>query len=339
MKLLVTLVLVVNVLFACEYITSGERDGRYYEFAQNLSSKVDGICVQKSKGTPNNIYTITTQEEIVMGIFQADNMKLARENDRSHKLDNLKVLFPIFKEQIHIIVLKNSLIRDLDDLKRKDIAVGDELSGSYVSFLNISEKLNMDWVGVNFHFSDGMQKLRNGEVEAMFIVGKAPIKSLLPYMRDIRFLNIDSELPDYKKAVISAKTYSSDSNPIKNDIHTLEVDALLLIDELKMGQKTKIIELSKLYIDSMYKVKEAGGMDLFNLAEVQNAIDKGTKQVTNIINKYTGGASDGAKKKNLSEIEKIEEICQTDKNSLEVFGFARSQIAIDVCNQYKANHR
>ena len=339
MKLLVTLALVVNILFACDHITSGERDGRYYEFAQNLSSKVDGVCVQKSKGTPNNIYTITTQKEIVMGIFQSDNMKLARENDSSNKLKNLKVLFPIFKEQVHLIVLKSSGIRNLNDLKRKDIAVGDELSGSYVSFLNISEKLNMDWVGINYHFSDGMEKLRNGEVEAMFIVGKAPIKALVPYMRYIKFLDIDTDIPDYQKAVIYAKSYSTDKNPIKNNIQTLEVDALLLIDESKVTDPAKITELSKIYIDSMYKVKEAGGIDLFNLAEVQNAIDKGTQEVTNIINKYTGGASAGAKKKILSKIEKIEEICQTNVNSLTRFGFERSHIAIDTCNQYKANNR
>jgi len=339
MKLLITLTLIVNILFSCDFITSGDRNGRYYDFAQNLSSKVDGICVQKSRGTPRNIFNITYEKNIVMGIFQSDNMRLAKIWDQKKKLKNLKVLFPVFKEQIHLIVLKNSGINGINDLTRKNIAVGDKLSGSYVSFLNISRSLNMDWVGLNYHFADAMEKLKNGELEAMFIVGKAPIKRLIPHLPYIKFLNIDTNIAGYTQGVINANTYSSEKNPIQNNIRTLEVETLLLIDETKVTDKSKIAKLSEVYIDSMYKVKEAGGIDLFSLGDVQNAIDKGTQELTNLINEYTGGASNAQKQKNLSEVQKIEEICRTNVNSLTTFGFPRSQIAIDVCNKYKARNR
>ena len=119
MRLLVTLVLVVNIMFACDYITSGEQNSRYYDFARNLASKVDGVCVQKSMGTPRNIFNITNEKSIVMGLFQSDNMHLARMFDAKRKLKNLEVLFPVFKEQVHMIVLKNSYISGLKDLTRK----------------------------------------------------------------------------------------------------------------------------------------------------------------------------------------------------------------------------
>ena len=329
MKLLVTIVALASILFGCNYITSGERGGRYYNFAQTLSSKVDNVCVQKSKGTPRNIYNIIENKSIVMGLFQSDNMKLAKMYDKKARLKNLEVLFPVFSEQIHVIVLKTSPLKTLTDLAKRDIAVGDELSGSYLSFLNISKQLDMDWKGINYSFVDGMSKLRNGEVDAVFLVSTAPVKALEPYAGMIKFLTINEQIRGYNKSKIPATAYTG----MSGDVATLSVDTLLMIDNAKVNSENKAIiaKLANAYIDMRYITKPKSGTG-FKLDF--KMLEEGTKALTDMLGSITGGNK--KKEINKTNIDKVEDICQTNTNSMARFDFPRSKIAVDVCNKYKA---
>ncbi len=328
MRVFTVLVFLISISFGCNsYITSGPKNRNYYSFAQKLSAKSgNSICVRSSSGTPRNIYNIIDEPKVSLGLFQADILKSAKiQYDYKGKLKDVELLFPITKEQVHFIIRKGSRFRTLKSLKKKEIAVGSKLSGSYLTFLFLSKQFDIDWEDENYPFETGLSKLDNGEVDAVFVVGKAPIAGL---KGRYDFINITQPVIGYDKAIINKNIYQT-----ANDIQTLSTDTLLVVNNKKLGEsdKSDIKKLVKTYIQMKL---DASKVKINAKNIVDEKVQKFAEGITDFF-KSTVQGEDLAGKKRKNKLQKVQSICQLNIDSVKKYGLKRSQIAIEACREFE----
>ncbi|MBF2006612.1 TAXI family TRAP transporter solute-binding subunit [Chlorogloeopsis fritschii PCC 9212] len=109
-----------------------------------------------------------------MTFAQQDALYLLRNaGDKSiAKLaDNIKIFAPVNAETIHVIVNSSSGIKSFADLKGKNVSVGPENSGTYVSAIFLYQLHDIDVVNQSLlpmEVKESIEKVRTGELDAAF---------------------------------------------------------------------------------------------------------------------------------------------------------------------------
>jgi TRAP transporter TAXI family solute receptor len=161
-------------------ITAGE-SGTYYQFGQDLRrlAKRGGIelRVYPSRGSVENIYAVSQGGDVKLGIVQADVLELIAPSSDPAVAGNLRMVFPLFNEDVHVIGRPD--IRDFDELAGKRIAIGHEGSGTNVTALLLfqlagivpAEALPVD-------LGEGLAQLKAGRIDAVVYVAGYPVRVL-----------------------------------------------------------------------------------------------------------------------------------------------------------------
>jgi len=161
-------------------ITAGE-SGTYYQFGQDLRrlAKRGGIelRVYPSRGSVENIYAVSQGGDVKLGIVQADVLELIAPSSDPAVAGNLRMVFPLFNEDVHVIGRPD--IRDFDELAGKRIAIGHEGSGTNVTALLLfqlagivpAEALPVD-------LGEGLAQLKAGQIDAVVYVAGYPVRVL-----------------------------------------------------------------------------------------------------------------------------------------------------------------
>ena len=135
------------------------------------------IEVKPSIGSLDNIRRMAGKENAGLSIVQSDVVDyLAKNPGRINRsvLRNLKLVFPLYDEEVHLLARKE--ITSINDLANKRVAVGKLGSGTYITANNI---LNIVDINVN-QISDLTPKdafiaLVLGKIDAVFFVGGKPV--------------------------------------------------------------------------------------------------------------------------------------------------------------------
>jgi uncharacterized protein len=213
-------VLILSALFvdntkAQLEVLSGLRQGSYHRFANDIKkiSNVE-LDVKTSAGSIDNFNQLTKGERPLITFLQYDVLIYKKYKDRennTHFTDNLKVLLPLAKEEIHLITRDDSKIYSLKDLKGKRVAVGAENQGTNITASLIKGIRKVAWIDVPIGFDDAFDALLDRKVDAIFYVGYAPATKLyrLPMHAKIKLVPIRHRKLQavYNKAVIPAGIY------------------------------------------------------------------------------------------------------------------------------------
>jgi uncharacterized protein len=165
-------------------ITAGE-SGTYYQFGQDLKrlAKRGGIelRVHPSRGSVDNISAVSQGGEVKLGIVQADALyfiaALSSDPAIARIASNLRMVFPLFNEDVHVIGRPD--IRDFDELAGKRIAIGYEGSGT-----NLSARLLFQLAGIvpvealPIDLGEGLAQLKEGRIDAVVYVAGYPVRVL-----------------------------------------------------------------------------------------------------------------------------------------------------------------
>jgi len=119
-------------------ITGGDK-GTYYQFGLNLKRLVAphgvNLTVVTSKGSVENVFAVYQRPGTQLGIVQSDVLAFVARVETDPVLKRIakkiKMVFPLYNEEIHILGRKN--ITDFDELADKRVAVGREGSGTYLT--------------------------------------------------------------------------------------------------------------------------------------------------------------------------------------------------------------
>lgn len=241
----------VLTLFACGTsnnvaIATGGTSGTYYGFtgvvAQILNNKLNGkinFTVESTGASKANVQLIDSGD-CKIALLQNDVMYYAYTATDMFQGGNPVTSFSsiagVYPETVQIVVQKG--IKSVDDLRGKVVSVGDAGSGVEFNARQVLESygidIDKDIQKNNQSFADSADSLKNGTIDAAFVVAGHPTVAIteLASNYDFEILNIDDEhlkkLQDkysfYAKAVIPDGTY----NKISGDRQTAAVVATFI---------------------------------------------------------------------------------------------------------------
>ena len=224
--------------------TTGGSSGTYYAFGSVLAGHITGstsskITAVEGKGSQGNI-ELMDMEGAQLGLVQSDVMAYAYSGTNLFaeigKIDCFSTVAALYMEQVQIVTCDPS-IKTVADLKGKNVSIGDSGSGVFYNAVDILSAYGLDYesdINPTYQgFGDSAEALKDGKIDAAFIVSGAPTTAVteLASGKDTYLVSLDDEhiealrqkSPYYSKNVIAADTYGLDS-----DVTTVAVGAVVI---------------------------------------------------------------------------------------------------------------
>lgn len=227
------------------FVTGGE-SGTYYAYGTVLGQYATnnaGVKVNtlSSEGSKANVESLQNNEA-ELAFCQIDVATYAAEGTRLFEgapVKDFSAVAALYQEQVQIVTCDPN-IKSVADLAGKTVSVGAANSGVYFNAVDILGAYDIDVeTGINpvyQNFADSADSLKNGKIDAAFIVAGAPTTAIsdLSTTKQAYLVGMDEEhiaklmqvSPYYAKATIKADTYKG----IAEDVNTVAVLAVVLAD-------------------------------------------------------------------------------------------------------------
>lgn len=255
MKKVVSVVLAMTMtlaLVACGGASSskmtmgtGGTSGTYYGYGGVLGQYIKNnagidVTVVSTDGSKANIQGIDAGD-YQLGTVQSDVMAYAWEGTRSFendgKVDSFRVVAGLYAESVQLVTM-NPEIKSIADLAGKSVSIGAPGSGVYFNAMDVlsAAGLTEDDINAQYQsFADSADALKDGKIDAAFIVAGAPTPAIteLCTTNDAYLVPIDGEVaealfascPFYTTYTIPAGTYEGQTE----DVQTVTVKATLIV--------------------------------------------------------------------------------------------------------------
>ena len=225
---------------------TGGTSGTYYgyggvlgQYAKNEAG-ID-VTVVSTDGSKANIQGIDAGD-YQLGTVQSDVMSYAWEGTRSFEkdgaVDSFRVVAGLYAEAVQLVTMDPE-IKSVADLAGKSVSIGAPASGVYFNAIDVlnAAGLTEDDIKAQYQsFADSADALKDGKIDAAFIVAGAPTPAIteLCTTNDAYLVPIDGEVaeammtscPFYTTYVIPAGTYEGQTE----DVTTVTVKATLIVD-------------------------------------------------------------------------------------------------------------
>lgn len=253
MKKIIALVLVL--VFALSLVAcggsagmtmgTGGTAGTYYAYGGILGQYIKnnagiGVTVVSTDGSKANIQGIDAGN-YQLATVQSDVMAYAWEGTRAFeedgKVDSFRVVAGLYAEAIQLITMDPE-IKTVADLKGKSVSIGAPASGVYFNAVDVLEAAGLTEQDIKPQyqsFADSTDALKDGKIDAAFIVAGAPTPAIteLCTTNDAYLVPIDGEVaaklmessPFYTVYDIPAGTYEGQTE----DVQTITVKATLIV--------------------------------------------------------------------------------------------------------------
>ncbi|MGP4974102.1 TAXI family TRAP transporter solute-binding subunit [Psychrobacter alimentarius] len=250
-------------------IATGGASGPYNIIGTSLSEvyvKTFGVNskTQTTGASVENV-NLLTQGKVDMVLALSDVVTDAVEgkNNFDKPITNIQQLAVLYPNVVQIVTTKKSGIKNIEDLKGKRIAVGDQGSGTEVNARTLLEGFGITYDDVTVDylgFSEAADGMKAGKIEAAFFSSGLPNSSLMELEQglDLQLVTIDQNKlkeiiqskPYFKTFEIPAGTYGNDAA-----IPTAAImNALLVSSDLSEADGYK---LTKALFDSLDGLKTA----------------------------------------------------------------------------------
>lgn len=195
----------------------------------NSEENLSNLSVITSNGSSDNVRMIVSGEA-QLALVQSDDLYAAHNSLCSFSDSpecNAMWVAGIYNEPIHI--LAKAGIRSVSDLKGKRVCVGESGSGTEKNSWRVLNAVGIakeDIVGENLNEWDGLDALKAGSVDAVFVVARAYTPSIVSYAATNDGVNLislsDSEIsairdayPFFAKDCIKTNTYKGQNEAAK----------------------------------------------------------------------------------------------------------------------------
>jgi len=229
-------------------IISGIKAEVYDQFAHDIQNNTHvHLKIYQSRGSLDNMDMLLS-DSIQMAFVQYDVLKTNRLGEGI--ADYIKVFLPLYSEEVHLIVRRNSPIKSIDDLKGKRVGIGGKNSGTHVSALIIKSLKKIDWEDVSIDFNESVTALLDGRIDAFFYVGAAPssylsnLESSIANQLRLASVRAASFNDVYENKKIESNTYSWNIDAVK----TIGVRSLLVVNTKNIDSATAV-QIDVLYHD------------------------------------------------------------------------------------------
>ena len=224
------------------FVTGGE-SGTYYAFGSVLANHVTnnaGVDVVGlvGNGSQSNVFELE-DGNAELAFCQSDVMAYAYEGTNlfadTGAVDCFSTVAALYTEQVQIVTL-NPDIKTVADLKGKSVSIGAQGSGVYFNAIDILGVYGLTEEDINptyQSFGDSADALKNGQIDAAFIVAGAPTTAVvdLATTKDVYLVSLDADhvaklletSPYYAECTIAKDVYNT-----ADDVITVGVGAVVL---------------------------------------------------------------------------------------------------------------
>lgn len=239
---------------------TGGTSGTYYAFGGVLGQYIKNnagidVVVVSTDGSKANIESIAAGD-YQLGTVQSDVMSYAWSGTRSFesgKVDSFRVVAGLYAEAVQLVTM-DPTIQTVADLKGKSVSIGAPNSGVYFNAIDVLAAAGLTEQDIKAQyqsFADSTDALKDGKIDAAFIVAGAPTAAIteLCTTNDAFLVPIDGDIaaklmadsPFYTAYTIPAGTYAGQNT----DVQTVTVKATLIVsanaDEEQVYNLTKAI--------------------------------------------------------------------------------------------------
>ena len=250
---------------------TGGTAGTYYGYGGLLGNQIKtstGITVNvvSTDGSKANILGIDVGN-YQLGTVQSDVMAYAWDGARSFekegKIDSFRVIGGLYAEAVQLVTMDPN-IKSVADLRGKKVSIGAAGSGVYFNAVDILAAAGMtesDIVPQYQSFADSADALKDGKIDAAFIVAGAPTPAiqelctaskayLVPIDGDIAatLMNSSKFYTTYK---IPANTYNGQTA----DVTTVTVKATLIVSA--SASEEDVYNITKAIFDNITTITAA----------------------------------------------------------------------------------
>jgi TRAP transporter TAXI family solute receptor len=211
-------------------IASGPRDGEYSRFTSALIDAVreraPGVDLRErpTQGSIENAWLLARGEAdyaVIQGDVAAAAVAGTDVFSRGGSLASLRALGGLFPEPIHVVVLADSPLRDIAELRGRRVNIGPAESGTHYDAVAVLEAHGLKPQDLAEARTDtipeSIERLRRGRIDALFVTAAAPARPLqqLAVAAQIRLLPVKGDAlealaatrPGVMPIVLPANTY------------------------------------------------------------------------------------------------------------------------------------
>jgi TRAP transporter TAXI family solute receptor len=222
---------------------AGGTGGTYFPLSNEFKSVVEAntdftLNVQSTGASVENVGNLASGDAD-FALIQNDIAYFAKngtgiEAFQDNAVDSLMGVATLYPETITVVTLQDTGIESLSDLSGATINTGDLGSGTQVNALQILDAVGItDFNEQNASFSQAADQLRNGDIDAAFVVGGWPVGAIedLATTNDLRIVPIAGENREAVKD--AASWFADDTIPggtytgISNAVETVAVQAMI----------------------------------------------------------------------------------------------------------------
>jgi TRAP transporter TAXI family solute receptor len=218
-------------------VATGPEDGEYARFGTALITAVNELAPnvslrgRNSEGSVENAWLLS-RGEADYAIIQGDVAAAAVAGDdlfaKGGPLANLRAVGGLFPEAVHVVVAKDSPIRNVGQLRGRRVAIGMSSSGTRFDAVAVLAGYGIKVNELGEACEDGpaeaLARLARGDLDAVFLTGVAPVRALQQFAATpgLRLLSIDDAAigrviearPGLARLALPANTYPQQREPV-----------------------------------------------------------------------------------------------------------------------------
>lgn len=168
------------------------------------------LSSMKSNGSFHNLILLASGEADI-ALVQRDVLRAVSDSKAfAPLLKDVRLLSPVFQEEVHLLARRDGTVKSLADLKGKRVQVGLSSSGTWWTARRILSARSLQIDPQRSTAQAALMKVLGGEFDAMFLVGGAPMSVLadLPesYREDLSLLPLPP-LKGYEETSLRSSSY------------------------------------------------------------------------------------------------------------------------------------
>ncbi len=252
---------------------TGGTSGTYYAFGGVLGQYIKNhagidVTVVSTDGSKANIESIDAGD-YQLGTVQSDVMAYAWEGSRSFEsngaVDTFRVVAGLYAESVQLITMDPE-IQSVADLAGKSVSIGAPGSGVYFNAMDVLSAAGLTEADIQpqyMSFADSADGLKDGKIDAAFIVAGAPTAAIteLCTTNSAYLVPIDGEVaetlmaasPFYTLYTIPAGTYAGQDTAVVTD----PVTATLIVSA--DAEEDAVYNLTKAIFDNTSAIAAENG--------------------------------------------------------------------------------
>lgn len=250
---------------------TGGSGGTYYAYGGVLGGHLKtatgiNVNVVTTDGSKANIlgmdagnYQLATVQSDVMAYAWQGTNTFAEEG----AVESFRVIGGLYAEAVQLITM-DPAIKSVADLKGKKVSIGAAGSGVYFNAVDVLKAANLTVEDIDPQyqsFNDSADALKDGKIDAAFVVAGAPTPALVDLCetKDAYLIPIDGEIskslmeasPYYTEYKIPAGTYKGQNE----DVTTITVKATLIVSA--SATEDDVYNITKAIFDNIETITAA----------------------------------------------------------------------------------